>query len=208
MQPILVGIALPLALALLVDACRRLDRRLLRGRDLALWIALGAAVGALRAMRIDLPEMPVLGFQGGAFLALTLGYQRALISLALLLAAVTPPASLPSAFLVEAALPVWTTLALVALARRRLPPDPFVYLLGCGFFLPFAVGALQLAAALGLATLADAFAGFGTAFVWGLLLLGGEATLVGMVVTVLVAYLPRAVATFDEAYYLAPRRRM
>ena len=39
----------------------------------------------------------------------------------------------------------------------------------------------------------------------GVLLAAGEATLEGMLVTVLVVYAPRAVATFDERFYLTPR---
>jgi len=110
----------------------------------------------------------------------------------------------------EAVVPVWLACALVAASRRLLPLNPFVFLLGCGFLGLFLVGAVQLVLGAGAAALLGAEEGAmsltpSERLIWGLLLAAGEATLEGMLITVLVVYAPRAVATFDERFYLSPR---
>jgi len=205
-------LALAVALPLVGDALRRLERRALDRTDLALWIGLTVAMLGAHTMTIALPGAPVLGFQGAAFLAIVLGYCRAVLSLALVLALTVPPMQWGSGVLVDALLPVWSACVLAALLRRYGPQNLFVFLFGMGVFAVFAIGAVQLAAGFALDALraAPGVATVGTsdAFAYGLLLLGGEATLAGMVITVLVVYLPRRVALFDDDHYLSAGRAM
>ncbi|MBP6817447.1 MAG: hypothetical protein KA169_21320, partial [Burkholderiaceae bacterium] len=88
---------------------------------------------------------------------------------------------------------------------RLLPRNLFVFLLGCGLFGLLAAYVLQLLAS---ATLYASLApqpprDFLEAFLpYALLLASGEAWLEGMIVTVLVVYVPGAVKLFDEGWYL------
>lgn len=211
LQLLCLAVALPLAGNAL--------RRVLDGRDgsrpcdragLALWAGLTVAVLAAQGMAVALPGMPEIGYQGAALLAIVVGYPRAMVSLAVVFALSVPPTDWGSAMLVDALLPVRCTCALSGLVRRHGPPNPFLFLFGTGFFVVFAVGALQLAAGLGLDALGGEVSSpvLGEAFAHGLLLLGGEATLEGMVITVLTVYWPRSVALFDDDYYLSAARLM
>jgi len=201
-----------LALPVVADAARRVEWRSLDRVDRALWALLGVALLGSQSMSVALPGLPVLGYQGAAFLAIVLGYCRAILSLAIVLALTVPLLHWGGAMLVDALLPVWCIGALVSLTRRFAPPNLFVFLLGPGFFGLFAVGALQLAAGFALDRLGAGdvvvAGGFAEAFGYGLLLLAGEATLAGMVISVLVVYLPRSVALFDEAHYLSAGKSM
>ena len=227
MLPLAVNlIAIGLVLPLLVDALARAfdtaspasagetvdTRGPVPSGDLDVWFALALLAVGASLLSADLARQTSLHYQGAAFLTLTLGYSRALLTAGVVAAATSPPSLLGLSLFVDAVVPVWLTCALVAASRRHLPPNPFVFLLGCGFFGLFLIGTAQLLLSVGAAELFPVDAGGGATalapserLVWGLLLLGGEVTLEGMLITVLVVYAPRAVSMFDDRFYLATR---
>jgi uncharacterized membrane protein len=96
--------------------------------------------------------------------------------------------------------PATLTLALGAAARRWLPPNPMVYVLGRGFFAPFVAifcaGAVMLAAHhVGSLLWTDRF-------IAQVLLAFGEAFVVGVLVAGLVVYRPALLATYADRLYL------
>jgi uncharacterized membrane protein len=112
------------------------------------------------------------------------------------------------AFVAIAIAPVATTWLVLRLAERWLPPNFFVYMFVVAFF----GGALSLGAAglTGATVLAfgaqqPAALVFGEYVPYLVYLAFGEATLTGMVLTLMVVYRPHWVATFDDARYLNDR---
>ena len=86
-----------------------------------------------------------------------------------------------------------------------LPAHPFVYILGNGFFVAgLAATVAQLcSAALLLATGPENGSALFAQYAPFILLIGfGEATLSGMLLTLMVVYLPNWVATFEDRHYL------
>jgi uncharacterized membrane protein len=196
-----------LMLPFLLDALRRSGIERATLDELAVWVGLTSFIFAALLLSRTLPDGVTLSYSGSAFLALTLGYPRALLSMCLLLGITQPWSSLGQMLLVDALLPIWLMVSLVRLTRRYLPANPFVFLLGCGFLGLFFVYAVQQFASAALGALLP-----GTPLsavmpseriVWSLLLAGGEATLEGMIITVLVVYFPRAVRLFDDEFYLS-----
>lgn len=181
------------------------------------WALATAFVLLAHRMSFTLATGLSLHFLGAAFLALLLGYPRALLSMALVLAAgaLLPGPDAPVAVqrleqwglrtLLGAVLPVWTMWLVVSASKRWLPRNPFVFLLGCGLFGLFFAHAMQLVATIAvfLLLVPDVPRGFFEDFVpYALLLAGGEAWLEGMLTTLLVVYVPGAVRLFDEGFYL------
>lgn len=213
--------ALAIALAVLgalfcVEAARRARLGAPAGEHLA-WALATAFVLLGHRMKVPLDSGLTLHFLGGAFLALLLGYPRALLSMAVVIAAdlVLPGAGAPAdpgalagwgaRTLLGAVLPIWTMWLVVSACRRWLPRNPFVFLLGCGLFGLFASYAIQLlASAAVFAMLAPELPrGFTEDIVpYALLLATGEAWLEGMLTTLLVVYVPGSVRLFDEGFYL------
>lgn len=146
-----------------------------------------------------------LHYLGAAFLAVALGYCRGLMSMTVVLLLLNDWHHLGLELLVNAVLPLWLMERLIQASKRYLPPNPFIFTIGCGFLGLFVVYALQLMTA---AALRELF-GSATWFTWGdllaynLMLAAGESILEGMILTVLVAYLPRAVNLFDDNFYLS-----
>ena len=197
-----------LFLPFFVDAARRSDLATIEKTELAIWGLLTIFVFAALALSTSMPEGVTLQYSGAAFLALTLGYPRALLSMTLLLLITQPLAFIGQSLLVDALLPVWLMLSLVGLTRRYLPPNLFVFLLGCGFIGLFIVYAFQVLGGAVLSALLwngeSMTAGIiSEQAVWSLLLAGGEATLEGMMVTILVVFQPKMVALFDDDFYLS-----
>lgn len=164
---------------------------------------------AALSLSTQMPEGVALQYSGAAFLALTLGYCRALCSMTLLLVITQSWNGIGVALWVDALLPVWFMIGLVAITRRMLPANPFVFLLGCGFFGLFLVSAVQVVvgavprALLNRVPVLPQF--FSEHTTWSLMLASGGALLEGMIITVLVVYYPRAVALFDDRFYLFKR---
>ncbi len=194
-------------LPFLVDAVRRSGLEKTSLDELLIWMGLTGLVFGILLLTRDLPEGVTLKYSGAAFLALTLGYSRALMSMTLLLLIVQPWSTLGPALLIDALLPIWLMLFLVRLSRRFLPANPFVFLLGCGFFGLFIVYAIQQCVGVvswALLTETPVMAElFSEQTALRLLLAGGESTLEGMIITILVVYFPRAVLLFDDDFYLS-----
>jgi len=203
MQIVLMLVAVPFVL----DAIRRAGLEHATRNDLAIWVVLTTFVFGALLLTLDMPEGVTLQYSGAAFLALTVGYSRALLSMVLLLFVTQQWSSMGQSLLVDALLPVWLMVWLVALTRRFLPANPFVFLLGCSFFGLFIVYAIQECVDAGLTAWFTGQPAISAMFFeqtrWGLLLAGGEATLEGMIITVLVVYFPRAVSLFDDEFYLS-----
>lgn len=196
-----------LFLPFLLDACKRSGLDQFDPLDLAIWFALTIFIFAAIALTVNMPEGVTLQYSGAAFLALTLGYSRALLSMGLLLLITQSWSTVGQALFIDALLPIWLMVSIVKLSRQYLPPNPFVFLLGCSFIGLFFVYALQeIAGSITTAVLLGLPVGslvFAEQTAWSLLLASGEATLEGMIITILVVYLPRAVALFDDKFYLS-----
>ena len=201
-----VSLAL-IALLLLVEAARR-ARWEAPVREHLHWACATAAAVLAHRMSVSLATGLELHYSGAAFLALLLGYPRALLSMAAVLALDGEPGTWGLRLLLAGALPIWAMWLIVTASRRWLPGNLFVFLLGCGLCGLFAAYAVQLAGStLALVALApsvprDLVEDF---LPYSLQLAAGEAWLEGMLTTVLVVYLPGSVRLFDEAFYL--RRR-
>lgn len=151
-------------------------------------------------------------FLGATALYLMFGARLALIGIAIASAAATLAGHaawseyLPDLFL-AGVLPIVASRLVLGVARRRLPAHVFVYIFVCGFA---AAGLSVLLAELASLVAADAMTvvrwGSGTLAVLALLIAFAEATLTGMVVSIMVAYRPGWLASFDERRYLAPPR--
>jgi uncharacterized membrane protein len=215
--PPLPALLLALSAGLLcLEAARRARWEAPVGEHLR-WALATAFVLLGHRMSVELPSGLVLHYLGSAFLALLLGYPRALLSMALVIAVdcVLPRAGADFDFAgltawaprmwLSAVLPIVTMWSVVAACRRWLPRNPFVFLLGCGLFGLFLSYAVQLlaTAAVYAALVPELPRGFSEDFVpYALLLATGEAWLEGMLTTLLVVYVPGAVRLFDEAFYL------
>jgi uncharacterized membrane protein len=205
------------SIALVVEAARRARWNAPVSEHLV-WAIATAAVLLGHRMTVTLPSGLQLHYLGSGFLALLLGYPRAILSMAAVLAidgaiaSSGPIGGEPQLWglrmLLAGALPVWTMWLVVSASKRWLPRNPFVFLLGCGLLGLFFAYAVQLAAS------AIAFVALAPSvprellddFVpYALLLASGEAWLEGMLTTLLVVYLPGGVRLFDEGFYLKRR---
>ncbi len=156
-------------------------------------------------MSFTLVDGSQLHYLGAAFLAVTLGYCRGLMSMTVVLYFLHDWQHLGIELIVNAVLPLWLMQVLIQTCKKRLPPNPFIFTLGCGFFGLFLVYAIQLITG---ATLLNVYASvggvnLGELLAYKLILAVGESTLEGMILVVLVVYLPRAVSLFDDDYYLS-----
>lgn len=203
-----VGLCL-LFLPFLIDAVRRCGLADIKPHDFFIWMALTSVIFLALSLGKNMPQGVSLQYSGAAFLALTLGYSRALLSITLLLLITQPLSSYGQALLIDGLLPVWLMVSLVLFTRRHLPANPFVFLLGCSFIGLFVVYAAQIvmgSVVHGMLTSASIVESvMAEQNAWKLLLASGEATLEGMIITILVAYLPRAVLLFDDKFYLAKK---
>lgn len=206
---------------LAADAVRRAQWNA-PARDHAMWATTTAMILLARQMTITVSGGLSLQYLGAAWLALLLGYPRAVVSMVLIslvdaLQFERSWAAQGLSLLLLGIAPAWLMWAITRLCHRHLPPNLFVFLLGVGFFGLFVAYAIPLlaAAALGAMTLATAssngLGGDAVALYWSLvlpyalLLAAGEAWLEGMLTTLLVVFAPGAVRLFDEAHYLPPR---
>jgi len=178
-----------------------------------LW--LGACVSLLVLWSIRSPAIGGLEFHflGATAVTLMFGPGLAVACLALvmvgrLLMGQIDPAAFSIDVLLLAFLPVALSHATLRVSQRVLPPNLFIYIFVAAFF---GAGVAMLGS--GGATV-GLHAIYGTqgevmmaeAFLPYCLLLGfAEATLTGMIVTLLVVYRPAWVGTFDDARYLLRR---
>ncbi|ASJ76014.1 hypothetical protein [Granulosicoccus antarcticus] len=191
----------------LLDAVRRSGIEKMSRDDLFIWIGLTGLIFGILLCTRDLPEGVTLKYSGAAFMALTLGYSRALLSMTLLLLITQPWANAGVVLLVDALLPIWLMIFVVNLSRRYLPANPFIFLLGCSFIGLFTVYAVQQCVGLAVWSVSVDTPILSTLFSertgLHLLLASGEATLEGMIITILVVYFPQAVLLFDDEFYLS-----
>lgn len=214
-------LAIVLTAALVLDAARRADWAA-PTREHTMWALATAGIFLARQMTVTMPGGLSLQYIGSAWLALLLGYPRAVLSMSLIAVARALQFDLPVAdqalpLLVLGVGPAWLIWLITRGLRRWLPPNLFVFLLGAGFLGLFAAYALPLLAAAGLG--AWALAGvsgpplrtqaltdyWAMMLPYALLLASGEAWLEGMLTTLLVVFAPGSVRLFDERHYL--RRR-
>ncbi|MCP5265775.1 MAG: energy-coupling factor ABC transporter permease [Burkholderiaceae bacterium] len=196
---------------LCVDALRR--ARL--GANLfehSIWAFSTAFVYLGMRMTVTLDSGLSLHYMGAAFLALLVGFPRALLSMSAVFAIEAMRTGHWETWglrvLLAGAVPIWAMWLIVSLARRYLPRNPFVFLIGCGLFGQFAaylVGLYASAIAL-IWFLPHTPRAFWDDFIpYATLLATGEAWLEGMLTTLLVVYVPGAVRLFDEGFYLSRR---
>lgn len=194
-------------LPFLVDAMRRSGIEKTSQEELFIWIGLTGLIFGILLLTRDLPEGVSLRYSGAAFLALTVGYSRALLSMTLLLLIIQPWLNAGLTLVIDALLPIWLMIVVVNLSRRFLPANPFVFLLGCSFIGLFLVYAVQQCVSLTFWAVSTGTPILPTLFSertgLHLLLASGEATLEGMIITILVVYFPKAVLLFDDKFYLS-----
>ena len=202
-----------IALALLI-VLRAPWRRLLDGSAFShLW--LGTAVTLLVLWSIRPPAIGGLEFHflGATAATLMFGPGLAMACLVVVMAGLLAMGQIdPVAFstdaLLLAALPVALSHATLRLSQRLLPANIFVYIFVAAFFgaavAMVGSGGVTVGLHAVLGTPAEAM--MAVEFLPYCLLLGfAEATLTGMIVTLLVVYRPAWVGTFDDARYLLRR---
>jgi uncharacterized membrane protein len=178
-----------------------------------LW--LGACVSLLVLWSIRSPVIGGLEFHflGATAVTLMFGPGLAVACLVLvmigrLLMGQIDPAAFSMDVLLLAVLPVALSHATLRLSQRLLPPNLFIYIFAAAFF---GAGIAMLGSGGATVGLHAIFGTPGEAMMAELflpycLLLGfAEATLTGMIVTLLVVYRPTWVGTFDDARYLLRR---
>ncbi len=198
------------AAVLVFDALRRASWS---GEAVQKWTWTLATIVVLvgHRMVVTMPDGMQLHYLGAAWIALLVGFPRAMLSMTLvvtvqMLLQQSPLSAWGLRVLVEAALPIWAMWAVVQACRRWLPRNPFVFLLGCGMLGIGVVHALELGVTV---LVLNTLGGQRAQVLWGeflpyaLLLAWGEAWLEGMLTTLLVVYVPGSVRLFDEDFYLA-----
>jgi uncharacterized membrane protein len=200
-----------LALLLMVVAvCTAPWKRLAQVDLLNVW--LGMCVGLMLIWSIKTGIKPGLNFHllGATLMTLMFGPQLAMIGLALVLLAVTLAgmsgwSSYALNLLLMGALPVLLSHRLYVLAERNLPHHLFVYILLDAFF-----GAALAMALSGLTS--TLLLAFSRTYPYGyltdnylpyyILMSWSEALLTGMAVTLMTAFRPHWLSTFDDLRYL------
>jgi uncharacterized membrane protein len=207
--PMLEGLA---ALALVAAAAATAPWRSVQSNERShVWWGAILVVTIAWMMRPELAAGLRLHFIGATVLVLMFGARLALLGIAIAsaLAAVVGPAAwhaLPRDLLLGGALPVAVSTLVLRFVETRLPAHVFIYIFVAGFLAgglaTFAADAVVLFAtpapgALGVET--------GALAVIALLLAFAEATLTGMLVSIMVAYRPAWLASFDDRRYLGTR---
>ena len=209
-----IAISFLLAVLFCADAVKRAGILQASTRDHLIWAMATAAVFLGHQMSIRLPGGIELHYMGSAFLALLLGYPRALLSMTLVLlgSALMKGAltSLGVQVFFHAAIPITVMMIISRAIQKSLPPNLFVFLLGNGFIGLFLTYAFEHLIALGGRALlisndlSPGALSMSDVTPYALLLASGEAWLEGMIITVLVVFAPGVVRMFDDAFYLRP----
>ena len=203
-----------LASAILAYAAWRAPwRRFAESEAVHVWYGSIFALVLLWSMRAVVADVVVIHLLGTAGFALASGGPLALVGGACVVVIValvqgTPLVNAPLVFLLSVALPVAVALSFLRATQRHLPPNFFVYVFGGAFLGPaLAYGASGLAGAAVLVLTGSAAADvvLGDYVPYLLNLSFAEATLTGMVLTLLVVYRPAWVTTFDDGRYLHRR---
>ena len=175
----------------------------------------GAILGLIFLWSIKASIAPgfALHLLGVSLFTLLAGPQLALIGTALVVAVVTVLregwwANYALTALLLAVVPVVVTMGILRVTERWLPPNLFVYLFVAAFFGPaiaMSVAGLFACVAAVLGGAQPAAVVFDQYLPYLLYLSLAEATITGMLTTLLVVYRPAWVTTFDDARYLLGR---
>lgn len=211
---VLVWICNGIALAWLVFAARTAPwKRLIREDVLNVWF--GVCVGLMLVWSIKTGIKPGLNFHllGATLITLMFGARLAMLALAVVLVGVTLAgsagwSSLGVNWLLTAVLPVSLSYLLYATVDRKLPNHLFVYIFVNAFIGAGVVIVLTGASSSLMLALSDTYAGqyLTQHYLPYYFLMGwSEAMLTGMAVTLMTAFRPAWLATFDDARYLKTR---
>lgn len=174
-------------------------------------VFLGAvvAVAVLWSISSAIGALPRLHLLGATLMVLMFGPRLAVIGMtaAVLLSTVVAPDSLPLApvrALAGGILPIAVSHAILRLCEEKLPANFFVYVFGAAFFGGAAAMIVTGIAAVTLLDLrAPAALPADAPLAAVLLMLGfAEATLTGMLATLMAVYRPRWIGTFSDERYL------
>jgi len=173
---------------------------------------LGAVVSLMLLWNIHTGILPGLGFHllGASAGTLILGPPLAYLTITLVilgnaLAGNLDLWSTPMNALVMGAVPIAVTLGVLRIVERWLPNHFFVYIFAAAFFGPaLAMLATGLAATLllGMSGVYPFTYLLSEYLPWFVLMAWAEAFITGAALTLMVVYLPRGVATFDDGRYL------
>ena len=203
MPPAFLHLANLLWLLIILTALYRARRQLPRLQPIAIHLFCGAIPVLTLLALLKTAAAPGLELQlmGGRLAILAAAFsQLLLLSLGEL-----PPVALGLNGLTHAAIPIAVSASFAALLRRYLPPNPFIYTLGAGFF----GGILALAAAMLTTALIQHAGG---AYPWDTLwekylqtlpiIAYPEGFINGVFATAMVAFHPNLLATFNPNDYL------
>lgn len=167
------------------------------------------AVAALWSISSAIGALPRLHLLGATLMVLMFGPRFAVIGMtaAIVLSAAVTPESLPWApvrALLGGVLPVAISHAVLRLCEEKLPANFFVYVFGAAFF---GAAAAMMTTGVVTAVLLDLHAPAAlpadAPLTAVLLMLGfAEATLTGMLATLMAVYRPRWIGTFSDERYL------
>ncbi len=177
------------------------------------WYGTMLALVALWSIKASLAPGIVFHLLGVSLFTLLAGPRLALVGVALVLAIAmalrdAPWGNYGLALVAAGVAPVLVTTVVLRTAERHLAANFFMYVFVAGFFGPalamlaagaVACGAAVLASAAPAALVLDQWLPYLPSLAFG------EATLTGMLITLLVVYQPRWVHTFDDARYLHGR---
>jgi uncharacterized membrane protein len=174
-------------------------------------VFLGAivAVATLWSISSAVGALPRLHLLGATLMVLMFGPRLAVVGItaAIALSATFIPESLSTApvrALVGGVLPIGVSYLILRVCEERLPPNFFVYVFGAAFF--GGAAAMMVAGAVTAALLdvyAPATLSPDAPLVAVLLMLGfAEATLTGMLATLMAVYRPHWIGTFSDERYL------
>ena len=207
------GGALVLALVLLAWQARPMARYLAGDGSarLRVLLATALALAALRWFNTAPLQGVMLHLTGASIATLLLGTGPALAVMALAsLSGVLMGAAwhgwAPD-FLVTGALPVAVTAVASRAARRWLPHNIFVYIMGNGFFASMLATAASVLAKFAVAAWLGSRAAAAYLAATPLLMFA-EAFLTGTLIAVIVVYRPQWCSSFDDRVYLWPERPM
>ena len=185
-------------------------RRLLDSEQLHVFLGACVFLILLWSMRIDVAQGLQFHFLAVTSLTLMFGWSLAVIGSSIVLLAVTLNGSAGwSGFVLSAftvgVLPITLTQAILVLGRSLLPKNFFIFVLVNSFLAGGVVGLISGYAATGLlwASGAHTYEAMNSSFLpFFPLMFFPEAMLNGWIMTVLVAYRPQWVSSFDDRLYI------
>ena len=202
--------ALALVIPLLAWAlCTAPWRRFESGESVHVWYGAILATTLLWGVKASVSPAFTFHLLGVSIMSLLVGARLALLGIAVVVAVVTVLrdgfwANYALDVLAMGAVPVSITMAVLRASEKYLPPNLFVYFFIVAFFgsgLAMAGGGLVASAASVLGA-GQPLAVLDEYTPYLLYLAFGEATVSGMLMTLIVVYRPSWVATFDDARYL------